>query len=1576
MPEQVLLPQIPLHVLSRIALEGRVTYGITRTKSVLLYTDISGFTPLTDALTASGKDGIEEITKILNDHFGRLSRILADYKGVLLKMGGDSLLARFGGTDAVQRAHDAAWQMLDWFKENPKVKTRQGEFGLTIKAILGGGQYREAILGNEEKSDWFPLGERIEELAIAEKSIEPGEIIVKKGLKEEEFPAEQYPTIKDSDREALAELTRSFLPVGRSGRLALSSGGEYRVVAPIFLNLHGYDPQTPDFDTLNESYLRLTELLHLHHGVINKVDIAPQGNTFLLLFGAPVSHEADRANAGRFFCELKEFQSPFKLKAGLSYGAAFAGFIGGSEKEYTVIGQRVNAAAKIMSASEPGEFVITAEARDKFDDLYETRTLDRIVVSGISYDRFELDKTKKAVAVDWTTHDAELGQAVGFAEGESRIIGIAGDHGMGKSRFLHRLAVRLAVSHEVLEVSLDERGAPYQVFRRILVSQAGIKEDDSTDLKHKKLIDHLRDVVSKAGENLEGDELLRRFPFIAGMLFGLAEAQKQIAAYSPELRLENLMDAFRSYIIRCAAARPLAFLIDDPARAEAGSLEMLAFAARTIPRLRPQGIFFFFAYNPEFEEEFCEGFDTPKENLNRISLDPLSAADSKELAEKILGAQADDAIHQFLYERSVGNPSVLEQWAGYLLDKNLIEDADGKWVMGKGVDAAEIPDDLYSLVFSRMDRLPEQVRQALRLGSVYGIHFPSTIIAHITGEENVTGLMAPVVASGLIYSLQAGETEYVFRQTLVRDVCYDSILRGDRERLHRNVAKAVESLYSESLERYFAMLAHHWTESGDWEPAFKYSLASAKENRRLFRNEAAEEDYSRTIKIWEDHFGEGLSTELFDAHYGRAGVFDYQGRFVEAAKDYATARNLAIRKGLSEREVDALNKLAHASRSISDFEHLFEYAGEALRRSQTLSYEYGKAVALLERGAGQAQQGRPEEGEADFKAALKLSQELDNAANTNRSLNNLATLNRALGRPDQALNYYERAIAIAEKSEDKLLLTNNLLNVARLLLELDQGEKAQSYLERTLNIALEIGHRQTIINCTIEIAGLEMMRGDFNAARAKLEEASTRAEELQDPVLSGEVQMRRGHLSFYEGRIEEALGYYEKALLARKVVGAPAPLAEAEANLGNILQVLRRMDEALPHLEESRKLCLEIGNQPGAIQALVGLSSINNHQGRFERGLEQASLSLEIARQIGDAWSETGASLQYAASSMIVGNYEATLNVMEFADQMLESPQMAPMALDALRARATTYAKLGRFNDGLREADRIIEIAQRAENPEQLFMGRAVRLENLIGTGDVETAVIELLELQQLARQHDNPAFQVTARLTAAKINLANKMFPAAAEVLTGIEKELVDWMEETEQLEAMLLLAEAKKGAGEFTHAGQTAENLLERIGERPLPALVILTHLVISSLAARKLRFAEEETQPTLLSRILHPVAYSRWNRHQKAAAKATTELIVSLSPENTEAITALFAQKGLQESRLFPQTLSGSAENAENTAKKPKVAEMPEPKTTDDAEGSGEKKEPPETAQSTNHQEPSDEDIADAASDETQKEETNPQ
>ncbi|MBN2378647.1 tetratricopeptide repeat protein [candidate division WOR-3 bacterium] len=1503
MTSEVFLPQVPLHVLKRIVEEGKVVQGITPTRSVLLYTDISGFTALTEALTATGKEGIEEVTEILNDHFGRLSGILETHKGVLLKLGGDSLLARFADTDAVSRATDAAKEMLAWFKEHPTVSTSKGEFKLSMKAILSGGDYLEAILGDEEKTDWFPLGKVIQELASAEKRIEPGELIIRKGLEEESFDKEVYPVLDDTERQRLVDLTRSFLPLGRSGRLFLTKGGEYRVVAPLFLEISGYDPGNPDFGALNSYYLSLNRMVKRYQGAINKVDISPEGSKFLILFGAPVSHAADRSNAAAFYYELPKLASGFKLRAGLAYGAAFAGFIGGAQKEYTVIGQRVNAAAKVMSASSPAEFVVTAEAAEKFDDLYETEELESVQIGQIHLQRFQFTESKKGMVTtlgEWITHEKELEKCGKLAAGESKVVGVTGDHGMGKSRFVSRLGSRLASTHEVLEVSLDERGAPYQVFRRILMLEAGIKDEDPAEDKYRKLTDHLRDVVQKAGESLEGNEMLRRFPFIAAMLFGLDEAKKSIARYSPELRLENLMDAFRSYLIRRASGKPLTVLCDELGRADGGSLEMLTFAARTIPRFKPQGVTFFLTYDPEFAEAYNQGFGTEEVKHEEVVLNPLSAAESRELVQQLLDGEVTENIHQFLYQRSLGNPTVIEQWTGYLIDKGLVNKTKGKWEMKAEADTSEIPDDLYSLVFSRLDRLSEDVRHALKLGAVYGsMHFPASIVGKILSLEDVGSVLAPAVSAGLIYSLEAGEVEYVFRQTLVRDVCYDSVLRGEREKFHKNVARAIEDLYAESLERYYSILADHWFEAQEWTNAFNYRLRSAGENQRLFRNETALEDYGKAIDIWTTQFKEGHSEEMFAAYFGRGRVYEYQGQFTEAAKDYGAARKISIQKGFAEKEVDALNKMAYVSRFLSDFEHVFEYSQEALNQAEALGYTRGKAIAHLEMGTGYAQQGKPPDAETHFEGALRLAEEIDDSENANRALNNLATLNRMLGRPDQALNYYKRAIMLAEKSEDKFLLTNNILNIARLLHQMGRLEDAESYLERALKISMEIGHRATIINCTMELASLEIARGNPEAATQRLEEAMMRAQELQDPELTSEVHMRKGLLAYYGGRAEEALDSYRKALRLQKLIGDPNRLAETHVNLGNTLQELWRMDEARKHLEEAYKLCKEVGNPGGAARSLASLSSVNIHMGLFAEALIQAEEALKIAQETGDPWSEAEASRQYATVSASLGRYEEALEKLAFADKLAESPEMLLMAIDPIRLRVSIYNRIGRFKEAEKECSRCLELAQRSSDPDQIFPTKVTRLENLIGSGDVETAVVELLELQSMVQELGHVKAKIAARLIAARINLANKMYPVAAEVLSGLEKEFGEQMDEESRLNSLLLLAQAYEGEGKFKEAEHYASQLLTRLGIKPLLDLIIWGNLVQTSLAERRLSFNETkdgDKKSSFTSCLFHPRAYSRWKKHQTAAAQAANKIIESLSAENAKSFAEICIQKGL--------------------------------------------------------------------------------
>ena len=58
-----------------------------------LFADISGFTSLTEKLAARGPQGVETLSRILNEYFGRLTGQITQHGGDIVNFAGDSLLA-------------------------------------------------------------------------------------------------------------------------------------------------------------------------------------------------------------------------------------------------------------------------------------------------------------------------------------------------------------------------------------------------------------------------------------------------------------------------------------------------------------------------------------------------------------------------------------------------------------------------------------------------------------------------------------------------------------------------------------------------------------------------------------------------------------------------------------------------------------------------------------------------------------------------------------------------------------------------------------------------------------------------------------------------------------------------------------------------------------------------------------------------------------------------------------------------------------------------------------------------------------------------------------------------------------------------------------------------------------------------------------------------------------------------------------------------------------------------------------------------------------------------------------------
>jgi len=82
----------PGAVVDRIAARGRPSEADRREVTVL-FADLVGFTALGEALTP------EALVAILNDYFGRMSRVIEQHRGHVAKFIGDGLMALFGALE-------------------------------------------------------------------------------------------------------------------------------------------------------------------------------------------------------------------------------------------------------------------------------------------------------------------------------------------------------------------------------------------------------------------------------------------------------------------------------------------------------------------------------------------------------------------------------------------------------------------------------------------------------------------------------------------------------------------------------------------------------------------------------------------------------------------------------------------------------------------------------------------------------------------------------------------------------------------------------------------------------------------------------------------------------------------------------------------------------------------------------------------------------------------------------------------------------------------------------------------------------------------------------------------------------------------------------------------------------------------------------------------------------------------------------------------------------------------------------------------------------------------------------------
>ncbi len=1196
--------------------------------------DVSGFTAMSEKLASAGKEGAERLTEIINRFFGEMLDIACAYNGMTLKFGGDAMLILFTGEHHASRAAAAGLEMLAATAKHGAFKVGSGRAKLGMSMGAHSGDFFLAGVGDPEtRMQELLLGDGTCRTCAAEGAASSGELCVTPeclSAVDVPFGAEPrdafwriasirgcLPGRYPRDPDVAEDLARDLLPylpppiarVIETGEGSADIEGEHRKVAIVFINVLGTEEllaeEGPDAlaDEVQSYTRRLVRLAEEHGGFLVSNDIYDHGFKYILVFGAPVAHEQDTANALRLVAGMQEGLAIASLRLahriGVHAGFVYAGDVGPSyRRQYTVMGDAVNLAARLMSSAAAGEALVSDLAAAEAGAGFTYENMQAIRVKGkaqpIAIRRLngtcEMDTRAFETFGPLLGRREELASAesvmTSVASGEGRTLLIVGEAGIGKTRLSAEIETRMgAACWQVLKSACYSHTAntPFYPWRQLLHRVFDMDATAPAEERARAVLDACRRIGSRAVELA---------PLLGPLLDVPLPVTSMTEGLDDEARRRLLFDLVAEVVRAEAAEAPIALFVEDLHWADGSSLQLLThvadhtFADRVL----------IMATQRPTESPLI----TPKRGAaSTLELGELDQESSlgvirAELHEREL----PDKVIAVVLGRARGNPFFLQQLADSLARPGVFErlasaSADR---IDEELAALDIPDRVQGVVMARIDRLLPLERDALRVASVIGARFEPGMLAALLDsvpEVDLDRSLADLSSQSLLVREDDGCVVYSFVHGVIREVAYDCLAFSRRRELHHRLAENIESLNRDRLEPVVELLAHHYALSRDDGMTRRYSVSAAEKARRLFAHDEAIRYLRGAMDVTRARDAAGACSRSYLVE-AIGDAYESSGRHDEAIRSYRDALGRWQRTGRTCTTTDTdVARLAEGASSDARESLLCRKIGYALYRSHR---SYRDSLRWFVRGLERLPSGEPElkarllEAESrvhfrlgDLKGAidlagqaLRVGRDAGDLASQAYALNIMASAHYQLGDLSRSIQEDRRALVLYEKIGD--LFGQSATHGGLTVDYMDQGRLDEALVHQ--KAALEIYERigdPTELSIELSNAGeLMRLRGDFAAAEEYLQRALQSTREANAPVIGAWALLFLSRTQLDAGTPQDALVSIEECIAALEHAEAGADLVEARVHYAAVLLALgdarRAREVAQQQLEQSRVL--------------------------------------------------------------------------------------------------------------------------------------------------------------------------------------------------------------------------------------------------------------------------------------------------------------------------------------------------------------------------------------------------------------------
>ncbi|MFF7392572.1 AAA family ATPase [Streptomyces scabiei] len=393
---------------------------------------------------------------------------------------------------------------------------------------------------------------------------------------------------------------------------------------------------------------------------------------------------------------------------------------------------------------------------------------------------------------------------------------LGGEAGVGKTRLVEEFTGEAARGGAVVAlggcVEIGADGLPYAPF--------------STALRalRRSLPDEL--AAAAAGQEQE----------LARLLPELGETPR---ARHDEEGTARLFELTARLLERLAADRTIVLVLEDLHWADASTRHLLSYLLRT---LRTGRLVVLATYRSDDIHRrhplrpLLAELDRLR-TVRRVELPRFNRAEVGHQLAGILATEPEPERVDEIFDRSDGNAFFVEELAVAVHDGG----------------CPGLTDSLRDLLLVRVERLPEDAQRIARIVAEGGSTVEYALLAAVAGlpEDDLIEALRAAVGANILLAAPAGDG-YRFRHSLVREAVSDDLLPGERSRLNRRYAEALEADPAlVPTDGRATRLASYWYHAHDAAKALPAVLVASAEARSRHAHAEQLRLLERAMELWD-----------------------------------------------------------------------------------------------------------------------------------------------------------------------------------------------------------------------------------------------------------------------------------------------------------------------------------------------------------------------------------------------------------------------------------------------------------------------------------------------------------------------------------------------------------------------------------------------------------------------------------------------------------------------------------------------------------------------------------------------------